>query len=213
MGTALAAVAATAHLDDGEGKKKKKKKHPCKAPTTRCGKKRCCQAGQTCVGGKCQAAATTTTPTPLTAVSCSGSATEVLEPHRRYAQPFVANGNGKIASVSFETNGIPADAPLGVEIRATQNGAPTINVVDTAIVADIPTEPIGVTVTVNATFPQPVAVTKGVAYALVITDLARKQVLLNALPVGGSCSLACYVSDSDTFTDATSQSMIFAIRP
>lgn len=211
LATALAAAGASVRLDEGVGRKKKKNKK-CKAPTTRCGKKHCCQPGQTCVGGQCQAA-TTTTPTPLTAAGCIGTANDVLPPHRRYAQPFVADGDGKLAKVSFEANGIPPDAPLGVEIRTTQRGVPTSTVLDTAIVADIPTEPIGVPVTITATFPQPVAVAQGVTYALVVTDLARKGVLLNSLPVGGACPLACYVSDADTFTDATSQSLLFTISP
>ena len=213
LATALAAAGVTARLDEGMGKHKHKHKHKkCKAPTTRCGKKHCCQPGQTCIGGQCQAPATTTS-TPLTSAGCAGTADDVLAPHRRYAQPFVADGTGKLAKVSFETNGIPPDAPLGVEIRSTQHGVPTNVVLDTAIVADIPTEPVGVAVPIAATFPRPVAVTKGVTYALVITDLARKEVLLNSLPVGGACPLACYVSDSDTFTETTSRSMIFSISP
>jgi hypothetical protein len=211
LGTALAAAAATTQLDEGVGKNKKKH-HRCKSPTTRCGKKHCCQPDQACVDGQCQAPATTTS-TPLTAAGCAGTSDDVLAPHRRYAQPFVADGTGKLAKVSFETNGIPPDAPLGVEIRSTQHGVPTNVVLDTAIVADIPTEHVGVAVPITATFPRPVAVTKGVTYALVITDLARKEVLINSVPVGGSCPLACYVSDSDTFTETTSRSMIFSISP
>lgn len=56
-GSALAAVAVRLGLaDDAEAKKKgknKKKKKKCKNGTTKCGKKACCRADQSCVGGKC----------------------------------------------------------------------------------------------------------------------------------------------------------------
>jgi hypothetical protein len=59
LGTsALAAVAARLGLAEDAGAKKKrknKKKKKCKGNTTKCGKKACCNANQTCVGGKCLA--------------------------------------------------------------------------------------------------------------------------------------------------------------
>jgi hypothetical protein len=51
--SALAAVVGRFAGEDAEAKKKGKKKKKCKKGTTKCGKKACCRADETCVNGKC----------------------------------------------------------------------------------------------------------------------------------------------------------------
>lgn len=52
-GSGLAAVFGQLGLDGTEAKKKGKKKKKCKGNTTKCGKRACCRADQTCEGGQC----------------------------------------------------------------------------------------------------------------------------------------------------------------
>ncbi|MCA9862459.1 MAG: hypothetical protein KC432_05545 [Thermomicrobiales bacterium] len=213
-GAALAA-GALAHQAGSEGKHKKKRKK-CHAPATKCGKKQCCQPGQTCVGGHCQAAPTTSTrPAPFTAIACSGSVGANISGRRRYAQPFVANGTGQIASVSLTLLGIGAGTPLGIQIVTTQNGVPTTPVLGTAILMDI--EPVTsdppqeVTVTLHPTVP----VTQGVTYALVITDLTGNGIQLAASELD-ACPLRCYLGVGNTNgfePNDDDVSLLFSVSP
>lgn len=215
LGAALATASLAAPRPGASGKHKNKK---CKAPTTKCGKKHCCLPGQTCVGGICQAASTTsTTPAPFTAVTCSGAVGANISGRRRYAQPFVASGTRKIAKASFTLLNIGADTPLGVQIRTTQNGAPTTQVLGTAILMDIEPVTLGVDPPeqVTAAFQPTVPVTQGVTYALVITNLVNNGIELAASELG-ACPLRCYlgVGDTNTFEpNPDDVSLLFTISP
>ncbi|MCA9878776.1 MAG: hypothetical protein KC442_13375 [Thermomicrobiales bacterium] len=213
LSAALATAGLAAHRREIVGKKKKKK---CKAPTTRCDKKRCCQPGQTCVSGQCQAASTTstTTPTPLTEVGC-GPFSDLGWPFsRRVAQPFVANGAGKIASASFRVNGSSPNRPFSVEIRTTNSGVPTTEVLGTTFVIDLPVVSPSTEYNVIATFDPKVPVQQGVTYALVVTDVANQGV---SFPVQflGSCPLRAFADNAATnnFTQIEDRNLIFAISP
>ena len=214
LGAALATAGLATQRHEITGKHKKKKK--CHAPNTRCGKKQCCQPGQTCVSGQCQAAATTsaTTPTPLTALGCDGPFDTGISNFRRFAQPFVANGTGKIATASFLLLNVSDDTPYGVEIRTTQNGAPTDEVLGAAFVIDIPaTNQNEQTRTAVATFHPTVAVMQGITYALVITDLAHKGLTLGQR-TSTACAAGCYYDPGDSNTFAPSLfPLIFRISP
>jgi len=59
------------------GKKKKKK---CKAPKVKCGRKRCCAAGQQCVDGACVTPATSTSGSTSTTTSTTTSQPSVCTP-------------------------------------------------------------------------------------------------------------------------------------
>lgn len=176
LGTALATAGAASSVA-GAGSKKKKNKKKCKAPTTKCGKKACCQPDEVCENGQCQT--TTTTPPPLTLIVCPGPRDASQSGTARVAQTFVANGSGAIVSASFDVAGIAVNTPLGVEIRTTQNGVPTSVVLGTAIVTGLPATPSGTPITATATFGPKVPVTQGVTYALVISDIARKGLLFS----------------------------------
>lgn len=193
---AVLAAGAVAHRDDAASKRKKKKK--CKAPTTKCGKKRCCQPGQTCVSGQCQPT-TSTTPAPFTAVSCSEVVGANVSARRRYAQPFVASGTGQIGKASFTLINIGSDTPLGIQVRTTQNGVPTTQVLGTAILMDIEPVTSNPPQEVTATFQPTVAVTQGVTYALVITDLVNNGIQLAASELG-ACPLSCFLGVGNTNT-------------
>lgn len=202
LGTALATAGAASGVAGAAGKKKKKK---CKAPATRCGKKRCCQPGDACVNGRCEAPATTTTPTPLTAVGCTGPKSFSITSLTRYSQIFEANGTGSIATASFELASIAADTPIGVQIRTTQNGAPTNTVLGTAIIFGLPASASAVALT--AVFAPKVTVEQGQTYALVIIDVANKDIILNGQTVG-KCPWPFFIDDNPN-----PNSLIFTVSP
>jgi hypothetical protein len=205
LGTAVAAT-STAVGNSGAVSKKKKKK--CKAPTTKCGKKRCCQPGDACVNGQCEAP---TTPTPLTAISCPGPKTFSVGTFARYAQIFEATGTGLIATASFELASIAADTPIGVEIRTTQNGAPTSTVLGTAIIFGLPAS--ASTLTLTAIFAPKVAVEQGQTYALVIMDVANKDFVINGRNPG-ECPWPFFIDTNGNNTFAPNpKSLIFTVSP
>lgn len=209
----MAAGVAVPH-GDAAGKRKKKKK--CRAPATRCGKKQCCQPNQNCVDRQCQAAAPAP-PIPFTAVRCNANLDANVSGHRRFAQPFVAGGDGKITKASFVLVNIAANTPLGVQIRTTQNGVPTQQVLGTAILMDIEPVTAGADVPreVTAALHPAVTVTQGTTYALVITDLANNGVQL-AGSAPGACPLRCFIDASDTNTFEPydpAVSLIFSVGP
>lgn len=208
LGTAVAATGTAIGISGAVSKKKKKK---CKAPSTKCGKKQCCQPSQTCVVGRCETPASTTTPTPLTATSCAGPKDSSSTGSTRFAQIFDATGSGSIASASFEVSGIVANTPFGVEIRTTQNGAPTNTVLGTAIIFGLPASVNPLTVT--ATFAPKVAVQQGVTYALVITDVAKKGYLISTRNAG-VCPRPFFVdTNANNSFVATTNSLVFSVSP
>lgn len=208
LGTALATAGAASGVAGTAGKKKKKKK--CKAPTTKCGKKACCQQGESCVNGKCATPATTT-PKPLTAISCGGPSDAGFTGAQRFAQIFEATGTGLIATASFELASINANQPFGVEIRTTQNGAPTSTVLGTAIIFGVPAS--ASTVTITATFAPKIAVEQGKLYALTITDVAQKIFTLHSRNAG-VCPGTIYVdSNANNTFIANPDSLIFTVSP
>lgn len=212
LGAALATAGLAFRADSTAGKKKKKKK--CRAPATRCGKKRCCQPGQICVDGQCQAPTPPTTPVPLTAGGCQGSWDLGWSSARRVAQPFIANGDGSIASASFLLFNISPGTPLGVEIRGTENGVPTTEVLGTTFVIDLPAVPSSSAYSVVATFDPQVEVRQGVAYALVITDVANRGLSV-ALQFLSTCPMDAFINDdaTDAFRPLQDRSLIFTISP
>lgn len=210
LGTALATAGAVSGVAGAAGKKKKKKK--CKAPKTKCGKKACCQPGESCVNGQCAApAATTTTPKPLTAITCGGPTDGGFTGAQRFAQIFEATGAGLIATASFELAFISANQPFGVEIRTTQNGAPSNTVLGTAIIFGVPANANPLTIT--ATFAPKIAVEQGKLYALTITDVASKAFIINSRNAG-ICPGTIYVDNNanNTFFESPG-SLIFTVSP
>ncbi len=202
LGTALATAGAASGVAGAAGKKKKK----CKAPTTKCGKKACCQPGEACVSGQCAAPVT-----PLTTIRCNGPKDTGFTGAARFAQIFEASGTGLIATASFELAGIVANQPFGVEIRTTQNGAPTNIVLGTAIIFGVPAS--ASTLTLTATFAPKVAVEQGKVYALVITDVAKKAFLINVRNAG-VCPRPSFVDNNATNSFfAVAESLIFTISP
>lgn len=212
LGTILAATGTASGVAGAAGKKKKKKKR-CKPPTTKCGKKACCQPGEACVDGQCAAPATptTTTPAPLTTISCGGPPDTSFTGGQRFAQIFDASGSGLIATASFEVFGIAANTPFGVEIRTTQNGVPTTTVLGTAIIFGLPAS--AGTLPVTATFAPQVAVEQGQTYTLVITDVAKKGFGINGRIAGG-CPRPFFADPqaNNNFVAQTS-SLIFTVSP
>lgn len=212
LGTALATAGAARAVAGAAGKKKKKKKK-CKAPTTKCGKKACCEPGEVCENGQCAASATTTTttPKPLTAISCGGPTNGGFTGAARFAQIFEASGTGLVATASFELASILANQPFGVEIRTTQNGSPTNTVLGTAIIFGVPAS--ATTVTLTATFAPKVAVEQGKLYALTITDVAKKAFIINGRNAG-VCPGTIYVDSNanNTFFESP-DSLIFTVSP
>ena len=213
LGAALATAGMAANHHTTSGKRKKHQKK-CHAPRTRCGKKHCCQPGQACVGGTCQAAPTTTTPVPLTEVSCSGFPNNAWGGSRRIAQPFVANGTGAVTSASFGTYGSDPGRPFSVEIRTTNNGVPTSEALGTTFVINLPVVPPNAVSTVIASFDPQVAVRQGVTYALVITDVANQGV---SFPVQfqSTCPLDAFIDDDATndFQPLQDRNLLFTISP
>ncbi len=200
LGTAAAATGTAVGVTGAIGKKKKKK---CKAPKIRCGKKRCCQPAETCVSGRCEAPVTT--PAPLTAIGCTGPKSFSVTSLTRYAQTFEANGTGLIATASFELASLAANTAIGVEIRTTQNGAPGNTVLGTAIVFGLPAS--ASTVTPTAVFAPKVAVVKGETYALVIIDVANKDIILNG-QTAGKCPWPFFIDNNPN-----PNSLIFTVSP
>lgn len=209
LGTALATAGVASGVAGAAGKKKRKKKK-CKAPTTKCGKKACCQPGEACVSGKCEAS-TTTTPAPFTAVNCDGSQDTAFTGAARLAQIFEATGTGQIATASFELTSILANQPFGVEIRTTQNDAPTTTVLGTAVIFGLPVNPNPLTLT--ATFAPKVAVKQGEVYALVITDLAKKGFIIKGQDPG-ACARPAFIDSqaNNTFIELP-ESLVFTVSP
>lgn len=208
LGGAVAATGTAIGVTSMAGKKKKKKK--CKAPTTKCGKKTCCRPGETCTNGTCTAPATTT-PKPFTAVRCNGPKDSGSTGAVRFAQIFEASGTGLIATASFELNALLANQPFGVEIRTTQNGAPTNTVLGTAIIFGLPANP-GI-LTVTATFAPKVAVEQGTLYALTFTDLAKKGFLISTRNPG-ACAGALFADTqgNNSFVSVPG-SLVFSVSP
>lgn len=214
LGSAMAATGTAIGVTGMAGKKKKKK---CKAPTTKCGKKACCQPGQVCTNGACSASATTTpapattTPKPFTAVSCGGPKDTALTGVARYAQVFEASGTGLIATASFEVNSIVINTPFAVEIRTTQNGEPTNTVLGTAVIFGLPASASPLAIT--ATFAPKVAVEQGQLYALTITDVAKKGFAISVRSAG-ACPGTMYLDFSavNTFA-ATTSTLVFSVSP
>lgn len=133
---------------------------------------------------------------------------------RRYAQPFVADGTGMIGAATFQVIDLSANTPFGVEIRTTQNGAPTTQVLGTTFVIDIPaTTTLDRTRTVAATFDPKVPVAQGVTYALVFTDVANKGFTLPRHRID-HCSLTYYYDPDATnaYSDSGSH-MNFSVSP
>lgn len=209
LGTALV-TAGTARGVTGAAGKKKRKKKKCKAPTTKCGKKACCQPEETCVSGKCEASATTT-PAPFTTVRCDGPLNASFTGAARFAQIFEATGTGQIATASFELASILANQPFGVEIRTTQNGAPTNTVLGTAVIFGLPVNPNPLTLT--ATFAPKVAVEQGKVYTLVITDLAKKGYIINGRDAGDCPRPAFIDSQANNSFFEIPESLIFTVSP
>ncbi|MFT4038401.1 MAG: hypothetical protein QM692_09495 [Thermomicrobiales bacterium] len=167
FGVALAAAGAAAvHADTAGKKKHRKKKKRCKAPSTKCGRKLCCQPGEVCAGGQCQ--------TAFTAVQCSLFSNASVAGAQRVGVAFVASGTGGIGSATFQLSNIMANTPFGVEIRMTQNGIPTTTVLAATTVTGLPVTPPLTYITATATFAQQAAVSAGATYALLITDLDDK---------------------------------------
>lgn len=214
LGTILAATGTASGVTAVAGKKKKRKKR-CKAPSTKCGKKACCQAGEVCDNGQCQAASTTPPPsvTPLTPFVCAGPREASQTATARVAQTFAANGSGTIATATFDVSAIAVNTPFGVEIRTTQNGFPTSVVLGTAIVTGLPATSASDPITATATFVPAVPVTQGELYALVITDLARKGFFISTR-ISVACPTAFFVDSlADNQFVVTNGSLVYSINP
>lgn len=211
LGTALGSAGAATGTAHVAGKKTKRKKQ-CKATTTKCGKKACCQPGQTCVSGVCETPATATTPAPpFTAITCPGPPNSSRSGNRRFAQTFVANGTGEIGAASVQVNSVPADIAFMVEIRPTQGDAPTAQVLGTALGFNLPVS--GSATHIPFAFEPRVPVQQGVTYALVITEVTAVGFVLGVGSAGACAGSAFFASGVGNVFTPIAESLIFTINP